>query len=173
MTANMWNMKIEYIKVVSFPYVSIQVMICLIWHIIPQTGLSCRGPGCSLEAGRAWTGRRTILRARFVCVFTVFERSRFTPLQRNGGCSHELRARSQKINFLLPPASLAPAGHEIAFWSPSDSQSIQKWSPNDLHTCTHTCIHTRIHTHMHTYIDTYIHTCIHTYYHTLHACIHT
>ena len=32
--------------------------------------------------------RRTILHARFVCVFTVFERSRFTTLQRNGGYPH-------------------------------------------------------------------------------------
>ena len=68
-----------------------------------------------------------------VCVFTVFERSRFTTLQRNGGCSHELRARSQKNIFFHTPASLAPAGHEIGYWSPSDSQSIQKWSPNDFH----------------------------------------
>ena len=29
----------------------------------------------------------------------MFERSRFTPLQQNGGCSHELRARSQKNDF--------------------------------------------------------------------------
>ena len=56
--------------------------------IFPQTGLSCRGPGGELEAGRGYTGRRTILHARFVCVFTVFERSRFTTLQRNGGYSH-------------------------------------------------------------------------------------
>ena len=56
--------------------------------VIPQTGLSCRGPGGELEAGRRYTGRRTILRARFVCVFTVFERSRFTTLQRNGGYPH-------------------------------------------------------------------------------------
>ena len=57
-------------------------------NIVPQTGLSCRGPGGELEAGRGCTGRRTILHARFVCVFTVFERSRFTTLQRNGGYSH-------------------------------------------------------------------------------------
>ena len=56
--------------------------------MIPQTGLSCRGPGGELEAGRGYTGRRTILHARFVCVFTVFERSRFTTLQRNGGYPH-------------------------------------------------------------------------------------
>ena len=57
-------------------------------HFFPQTGLSCRGPGGELEAGRGYTGRRTILHARFVCVFTVFERSRFTTLQRNGGYPH-------------------------------------------------------------------------------------
>ena len=63
------------------------IYVCIHTYI-PQTGLSCRGPGGELEAGRGYTGRRTILRARFVCVFTVFERSRFTTLQRNGGYSH-------------------------------------------------------------------------------------
>ena len=56
--------------------------------LVPQTGLSCRGSSGELEAGRRCTGRRTILHARIVCVFTVFERSRFTTLQRNGGYSH-------------------------------------------------------------------------------------
>ena len=59
-----------------------------LFFLIPQTGLSCRGPGGELEAGRGCTGRRTILCARFVGVFTVFERSRFTTLQRNGGYPH-------------------------------------------------------------------------------------
>ena len=39
--------------------------------------------------------------------FTVFERSRFTTLQRNGGCSHELRARSQKNDFLLQKVDMS------------------------------------------------------------------
>ena len=83
-------------------------------HIFPQTGLSCRGPGGELEAGRGCTGRRTILRARFVCVFTVFERSRFTTLQRNGGYPHELRARSMKMALVPSKPHLAPPRQPIS-----------------------------------------------------------
>ena len=82
--------------------------------VFPQTGLSCRGPGGELEAGRRCTGRRTILHARFVCVFTVFERSRFTTLQRNGGYPHELRARSVKMALVPSKPHLAPSRQPIS-----------------------------------------------------------
>ena len=79
-----------------------------VYNMIPQTGLSCRGPGGSLRAGRTYTRRRNakLTLILCVCVFTVFERSRFTALQRNGGYSQVLRARSQKKFFLLSPVWL-------------------------------------------------------------------
>ena len=58
----------------------------------------------------------------------MFARSRFTTLTQNGGCSHELRARSQKINFSLPQ----PVWLHLATRSQFDLQMALKSSPNDL-----------------------------------------
>ena len=77
-------------------------ILILLKSIIPQTALSCRGPGGSLRPVEGRTGTVPKLLPHFACVFTVFERSRIAPLQRNAGYPHELRARSQKNNFFLP-----------------------------------------------------------------------
>ena len=98
----------------------------------------------------------------------MFARSRFTTLTQNGGCSHELRARSQKINFSLPQ----PVWLHLATRSQFDLQMAPKSSPNDLkmigffHAVWGLALGSYI------YIYIYIYTCIYIYvYIYIYKCI--
>ena len=105
-------------------------ILILLKSIIPQTALSCRGPGGSLRPVEGRTGTVPKLLPHFACVFTVFQRSRFTPLQQNG----VTRTNCEPAHRKWPSCFPQPLKLHLAAWPQMDGQMhpkmIPKWSPN-------------------------------------------